>query len=159
MSRPEMTREELLHRLATLETELRHAQKLLNAPAKASNWRRFRGLGAKAAAVALMVVLMVGIAGGKDLASLWQKMNEVDKLLYVMGYYNGIVYGTAVQKKHPQQANEFFDAIQSWTNAQQIAIIDKYLQENPSRWNEDFGLLVMSAYKDAYEKGGRHLSP
>jgi hypothetical protein len=62
MTNPGPTKEEydiLLYKLATLESELGHARKLLEAPAKRSLWRRFWGLGPKAAAVALAVALLL----------------------------------------------------------------------------------------------------
>jgi len=54
MSRSGPTKEDyhiLIYKLATLESELGQAPKLLEAPAKRSLWPRLSGLGAKAAVV------------------------------------------------------------------------------------------------------------
>ena len=54
MANPGPTKEEydsLIYKLATLESELGQARKLLEAPAKRSLWPRLSGLGAKAAVV------------------------------------------------------------------------------------------------------------
>ena len=54
MSMPGVTKGEhdpLIYKLATLESELGQAPKLLEAPAKRSLWPRLSGLGAKAAVV------------------------------------------------------------------------------------------------------------
>lgn len=73
MSMPDVTRGEhhgLIHKLVTLETELKHNQKLLEAPAKVGWWRRFWGLGSQAAVVALVVAFLllpaVSIAGSEE---------------------------------------------------------------------------------------------
>lgn len=163
MCKVEPTKEEydtLQCKLATLEAELRNAHNLLEPPAKVSWWRRFWGLGTKGSMVLslIMMVLMVGIASGKEFVSVWQKMKEVEKGIYVMGYYNGMLYGSIVRDLYPKKTKEFFDVIHSWTYWQQRAIIDKYVQDNPYKWNEDFGYIVFEAYKDAYEKGGHSLN-
>lgn len=60
MSKPDLSIEEydaLICKLATLESELKHAQKLLEAPKKAGWWKRFWGA---AAVVALIVSFFAG---------------------------------------------------------------------------------------------------
>jgi len=65
MTNPGPTKEKydsLIYKLAILETQLKQARKLLEAPAKAGWWKRFWGRGSKAV-VALMVVFVgVGCA-------------------------------------------------------------------------------------------------
>ncbi len=112
MSKVEPTREEydtLQCKLATLEAELRNTHNLLEPPAKVSWWRRFWELGAKASMVLslIMVVLMVGIASGKEFVSVWQKMKEAEKGIYVIGYYNGMIYGSIVRDLYPKKQKNF----------------------------------------------------
>lgn len=61
MTDPGPTKEEydsLIYKLATLESGLGQARKLLEAPKKVSWWKRLWGMGSKAAVVALVVAIL-----------------------------------------------------------------------------------------------------
>jgi hypothetical protein len=162
MSRSGLTQEEydsLICKLAILESELGQARKLIETPAKRSLWRRLWGVGAKAAAVALVVVCLVGGAIGKKNpfgVYEWQKL-EGDQVIYVVGYSAGMLSGALVRTLYPEKTEKFFDIIGEWTFGQQVAIIDKYLKDNPDKWDKRFGLLVLGAYEDACAKRGFRL--
>jgi hypothetical protein len=112
--------------------------------------------------VALVVVVCVGVWGavgeGFDVSS-WQKMGKEIRLGYVIGYYDGFLSGSVVQEMYPKKTNEFSNKIKAWNYGQNIAIIDKYLKDNPHKWHESFAILVLDAYEDACKKSGFYLRP
>ena len=89
MTNPGPTKEDydsLVYKLATLESELGQERRLLEAPAKLPWWKRYWGVGSKAAVVVLVAsVLLVGVAGGKGSGlgvQDWRTLDGVAKAMY-----------------------------------------------------------------------------
>lgn len=169
MSTPGPTKEEygsLIYRLATLESELGQARKLLEAAAKQSGWwKRCWGMGAKAAAVALVVVCFVGavalgqgsepynieIHDGFYTGNEYVKLEKRDKTEYVMGLVDGLYLSPmfGAQKRNLRWVER---CTEGKINVELVAIIDQFLQENPERWHEGMHILAYSALAKAFRK-------
>ncbi len=161
MSKSEPTKEDydsLIYKLATLESELGQARKLLEAPAKRSLWRRIWGGRGKAiVAGVLLAVVLVGVAGGAGEFKVfgvydWQKLSEGEKLLYGLGYNDGMAAGSALQEVNPKLMDILVKCTNKWTAGQGVAVLEKYIKDNPHKWDRGIAILFFEALKDACEK-------
>lgn len=148
MTNPEPTKEDydtLLYKLATLENELGQARKLLEAPAKAGYWKRFWGMGAKTAVVALVVVLIGAGAWGKDSTRGFCTGNDYlgANKFYQVGYTVGVADAFFFMNAAPIDAVQLlatFDikAAKGMTPGQMQTIAAKYMKDNPQ--NRHYGM-------------------
>jgi hypothetical protein len=166
MAKPKMRKEELSCKLARLETELRHAQKLLEARAKANLWQRFWGLiGAKAVLVALVLAFMAMASGvwGFEVGAyfrgnMYLKQSEAVQLGYVSGVVDAFHLAKNTQEKEPlgaPAANAMFvNCTRGLPNYQVKAIVNKYLKDHPENWDLAMADIVYGAVIDAGKKRG-----
>lgn len=135
MSNPGPTKEEydsLIYKLATLESELGQARRLLEAPAKPPWWKRYWGVGSKAAVVLLVAsVLLVGVAGGKGSdvgVQEWRTLGEAAKIMYMAGFSGGLQNGGLLMVFDPKKLMEIDSCTAGWTYGQFVAVVDKYVK-------------------------------
>jgi len=157
MSRSRPTKEaydSLIYNLATLESELGQARKLLEAPAKAPWWKRFWGGKALIAVLLLVMVMVGGAGGGSGVLGVheWNILYKSEKVMYAIGYGHGMVTGAFHQEQDPKLIKRVFDCIDKWTYEQTVAILDKYFRDNPHKWGKPFHLLVWESQIDACKK-------
>jgi hypothetical protein len=133
--------------------ELQPAQKVLIALDK--KVKVLWGSMVLAAAFALTIV-MIGGANGKDIGVNirdWRQLNMDEKGCYAAGFSDGFAVGSVMGTIDPQRAKKI-RCRDRWTFGQCAAIIDKYLQDNPHKWDMDFAILVWEAWEDACKKRG-----
>ena len=157
MSRSGPTKEEydtLIYKLATLESELGQARKLLEAPAKVSWWKRLWGGKALIAGLLLVMVMVGDVGGGSKKLGVhgWNILKESEKLMYVIGYVHGTVVGSAYQEVDPKLLKKVFACTENWTFGQTVAVLDKYLRDNPHKWDEQFSSFCFKSQIDACKK-------
>lgn len=155
-----MTREDLLHRLATLESELKNAQKLLEAPAKKSGWwKRFWGRGGYVAAALGMVIvcfLGAGAWGQGGYSRSFYTGNDYLKKdqLVRLGYIAGITDAYwLVAREKAINATLFEKYTKDMTISQIQAIVEKYMKDNPQHWHKTMASAVYVAVTEACGPG------
>jgi|GEM_PF-1230141 hypothetical protein len=148
----------LLYKLATLESELGQARKLLEAtPAKRSLWRRIWGRETKALVTILVLAVMVVGAGGAGESKGfgvydWKQSSGLGKLQYVIGYNDGMAAAVVHAAMAPARLQKVLVCIKNWNMGQQIAVIEKYLKDNPQKWDIEMNGLIFMALEDACNK-------
>jgi hypothetical protein len=160
MSNLEPTKEgydSLIYKLATQESELGQARKLLEATAKAGWWRRFWGRGSAAALVLLVVVIGAGVVGAAPkyiTGNAWLKCGRPEKVVYMEGFQDGAVVWRSLMEKKPKEYEALWQCCQSWPPSQTLAVVEKYLKDNPQQWDKPIFLLIQEAIEDACQKKG-----
>lgn len=155
MSNTELSREELINKLATLESELRQVRRLMEATKKIGWWKRFGAVGAKVAIVVLMVMFAGLGVGGADYKPIdgnaWMQLGSGVKLVYVNGFMDGVAFWKTIEQ-NPRAAEAFWQCWAKWPPPQVLAIVEKYLKDNPNQWDQDIIALVPKAIIDACKK-------
>ncbi len=93
------------------------------------------------AAQQVRVEIKFGFLKGNDYLN---DLSERERGAYVMGVYDGLLgaalFGT------PKRRLAWLEACGVGMGTEQVAaIVDKYLRDNPARWNEGMNVLVYSA--------------
>jgi hypothetical protein len=160
MSNLEPTKEDydsLIYKLATLEAELGQARKLLEAPARRPSWWKRYWVGV--AVVVLVMVLVVGVgadsSGFKFTGNKWLTLSESAKLFYVDGYFSGVLVWKAMAESFPKEAHVVGQCVGKWSSSQALAVVKKYLNDNPQEQHKEIFLLVWEAWLDACQKRGQ----
>ncbi len=157
MYKAEMTKEELLHKLSTTEAKLRHAQKLMKTQ-RMNYWKQFWGLQAKTVVALLMMLIIVTGAGAADRKFIdgndWSKWPEVFKLTYIDGFLSGVVFWRGLVGENPKEAEVIWECIKDWPPSQNLAVVEKYLKDNPHQWDKAIFVLIDDALTDACRKKG-----
>ena len=91
---------------------------------------------------------------GKTLHDTWieyQKSNPPGNQ-FAVGFYMGFVLGVSRVLFEPFEVVSFPEGV---SNAQILAVVGKYLDEHPEKWNEESEMLVFDALAEAWpnEKG------
>lgn len=80
---------------------------------------------------------------------LWNTLSNVDKLIFLTGFTNGLVAGAATKQcpanKPEQAALECIVVSKDPSYDQAIAMIDKYYKANPEKWNVPIGDAIVGA--------------
>lgn len=93
------------------------------------------------------VIVTSGFGTGND----YMAMSVREKYAYVMGAINGMLMAPVFGA--PEKNTKWFtDYIKGMTNKQVVAILTKFLDDNPGRWHEPLNLLTYDAMQDAYDK-------
>lgn len=79
------------------------------------------------------------------------KLSEIEKVSYSMGIVDGYLSAPAFGGK-PKYVKWLSVCVQGKTNTQLSAILSKYLQDNPGRWNKSVQHLMFEALWNACVK-------
>lgn len=74
----------------------------------------------------------------------YKDLSESAKRGYVMGFVNGLLVAPLVTGKE-SDASWLHPCIRSMTDQQLVAIVEKYLGENPGRWQHPMNMLSLNA--------------
>jgi hypothetical protein len=151
MTTPGPTQEEydsLINKLATLESELGQARKLLEAPAKAGWWKRLWG---GAVVVALVMVFIGTVAWGKVDAFFtgndYLQQNNILQTGYVTGVVDAFHLAASMQgqPKKRGELTKFVNYSKPMSNHQIKAVVDKFMKAHPEQWHLVMADLVCAA--------------
>jgi uncharacterized membrane protein YciS (DUF1049 family) len=79
------------------------------------------------------------------------KMSELQKRAYVMGAIDGILICPLFGA--PKEKLRWFEAyVENMTDEQVVAILSKYLEDNPGIWHDSLHTHIYNAIKQAYDK-------
>ena len=148
MSNPGPTKEEydsLIYKLATLESELKQAQKLLEAPAKRPSWWRRHWSGV---ALVALVVLIGAVAWGQaPVPTFWTGNKYLASIEPIqLGYTAGATDAISLingGKDGVQMAALFVTKIKDMTAGQFKAIAEKYMKDNPQYRHHSMTAITM----------------
>jgi c-di-AMP phosphodiesterase-like protein len=102
---------------------------------------------AVAAFAAKEVFIHNGFGTGQD----YIKMTSAEKRAYAMGAINGMLlapmFGASKDKMRWMESY-----VENMTDEQVVAILSKYLEDNPGRWHDGLHILMYSALKEAHDK-------
>jgi len=157
MCKIELTREDyekLINKLATTESELLHARKLLEA-SKRSGWlKRFLG----SVAVVVMIVGFVGAAALGEMVGgtiFWNGNKYRRQVLDVqLGYITGVADTFSIVAAFEASGKKisyipFKNFIRGMSNDQIQAIVSRFMQANPQHWNNAMPDIVFGAVYEA----------
>ena len=110
--------------------------------------------------IALVTVSLLGASPSAAFAlsgNDYQKQPELARSMYVAGVIEGWQTLAVMVVERKLQAPEvdtlYFPIVRcvekGMTRGQTLAIVDKYMTENPARWHEQMGVLVWMAMTDA----------
>jgi hypothetical protein len=94
---------------------------------------------------------VVLLRGGFMTGNSYQQLNNTGKKGYAMGFYNGLLMAPAFGA-HKEETKWVEECVSLTGDGQIVAIIDKFLQENPARWHEPMNILSYAALKASCEK-------
>jgi hypothetical protein len=103
----------------------------------------------------VVLVLLVGGAGGKESifgVQDWRTLPMGAKVTYVIGFTGGLGIGQGMIMLNPAKMGEIDSCTAEWTYGQYVAVIDKYVQDNPDKWDKPLGSFVFSAIANACAK-------
>lgn len=97
-------------------------------------------------AVLIMVFLtpLTGNAGGYVNGNLWQKMAPPEQNAYLLGVLDILNFEFSSE---PQKAQAFGKCLSERTNVQMLAMVNKFIDDNPDKWHNSMPLLIMMAIK------------
>lgn len=86
----------------------------------------------------------VYIPNGFGTGEVLYNLSERDLRAEVRGFVNGLFASAAIGAN--AKCMEFYDAcLRSKTDTQLTAVVRRFLEENPARWNQPAGILMYSA--------------
>lgn len=157
MSNPGPTKEEyasLIYMLATLESELGQARKLLEAPAKTSLWRWLWGMRGKAlmAGMLLLCVLGTGVWGRSGKVSAYFSGNKYLQQTEAVkiGYVSGVADAFSLIGVSGINVTLFSSHTNPMNSAQVCAIVDNYMKAHPKEWHTAMAGLVYGAVIETF---------
>lgn len=154
MSKTNLSREELIDKLAILEAELSQTQKLLEAPAKRPGWwKRFWGRGRHVTYALVILLLFVGVGVGQSIQAFsfvtgnyYLTKDEHYQVGYTLGVTD-VLLGMAQRKNYYNAVNAdlFYRRTKGMSDKQIYAIVGKYMKDNPQDWHLSMASLVLTA--------------
>lgn len=110
------------------------------------------------AGLALAVVAMYAHAAGFYITSYlngnnYERLSPDARLIYVAGAIDGMVAG-AINGGGTRWGEQLGRCVTNMQNAQLMAIIDKYLADNPANWDMQMNLLITNAMLAACTQRG-----
>lgn len=98
-------------------------------------------------------VLIRSFLTGND----YQELSPGGKRGYVTGFVDGVLVAPVFDA--PKQALQWIElCIVDMSNVQIVAIVDKWLSENPQRWHQPMNMLTFTALKDGCDKSTGHVN-
>ena len=76
---------------------------------------------------------------------------ENQKLGYIMGVFDGLMISPVFCKLKDENYKQLYKCTKNMTNTQIKAIVKKYMEENPSRWDNPMNSLIVEALFEACE--------
>jgi hypothetical protein len=158
VSNPRSTKEEfdsLICKLALLKSELKSAQRLLEAPTKKPGWRkRLWTRGVSMAAALVLVCVFVVVAWGQTMfwfGNDYIKGDEIFQLGYIAGVSDTMAF-LAYKGEGGGSVILFNNRTKGMTLGQVHAIVGKYMKDNPQLWHFSMSNLVFNAMIEAGSK-------
>jgi hypothetical protein len=99
-------------------------------------------------------VLIVGVAGGKGSGlgvQDWRTSDGVAKAMYMAGFNSGLADAGLLMTFNPKKLMEIDSCTVGWTYGQFVAVVDKYIKDNPDKWNRPLSDLAFEALVAACE--------
>ena len=104
--------------------------------------------------LAILVLLLVRpvlaqrVLSGFMTGNTYRELSEGEKTGYSMGFVNGLLVTPMITGKDSDAA-WLYPCITGMTNAQVVAILEKYLNDNPARWQQPMNVLSFRAIAQA----------
>lgn len=100
----------------------------------------------------LLVVVQPAVAqrvlSGFLTGNSYRELSEVEKSAYAMGFINGLLVAPMMTGKE-SDAVWLHPCTTKMTNSQAVAIINKFLNDNPGRWQQPMNVLSFQAVAQA----------
>lgn len=98
-----------------------------------------------------VVVQSVVVTGGFLTGNSFRDLSDTEKHGYAMGFIDGVLISPIFNA--PGKELQWFErCIKGMTNKQVVAILNKFLEENPARWHEPMNILAFRAMVETCKK-------
>lgn len=104
----------------------------------------------------LGAILLMPIAHGNDNATalsgfitgnIYKEFSYSEQRGYIIGYFDGLLASPLLHRSNVE-SDDLESCIRKMTDTQLLAMVDKYMTENPDKWHMPMNILMWSMIQD-----------